>query len=133
MTDPACGLCNRVVTLEGCPVHHPLQWEVETISAFYRIDMRDGLIVRTRKAIPAHADWPEASLLRLDGDCMSLLAIFLCQPGVGMEVLIQLRDDGVQTIRQTTPVVAIRPVPMIALPPPTYAPYRASTPNTTHP
>jgi hypothetical protein len=128
VTDLACGLCNDLsvypdgVTLRGCPVHHPTFWRVETISALYFLDFTHGVVVRERKTNPMHPDWPEPSHLRRDGESMELISVDLCQEGVGMEMYVQLRNDGVMTYRSTTPVVSVTPVQPFPLPHPEYVP-----------
>lgn len=127
MTDPACGLCNDQrhpggVVIIGCPTHHPKFWRVETISAIYYLDFDGGIVVRERKETPMHPDWPEPSNLRLDGAPMELISVQLCQEGIGMEMLVQLRNDGVATWRSTTPVVSVAAVTPFRLPSPEYVP-----------
>lgn len=53
---------------------------------------------------------PHATILRGDGDVLRLRTIGTCRLGEPLVLYLDLRDDGVVTIRQSTQVIAIEQV-----------------------
>ena len=86
-------------------------WLVQTASGTVHIlDFVSGNVTRMRAAEDSEPDFEMADL-RLDGDPVPLLAIARCQAGQPLVMVLQVRDDDVQTVRQTTPVLCIRRLP----------------------
>jgi hypothetical protein len=53
---------------------------------------------------------PDAHDLRKDGEATPLLKVLKLEAGESMELLIDVRGDGIETFRRTTPIVAMRKV-----------------------
>jgi hypothetical protein len=83
-------------------------WEIRTASrAQYRLDL-DRRTLSRRTAEPADRAELPAVALRRDGEVLPLLG--LLRPvtiGASMVALVDLRGDGVPTVRETTPVRSI--------------------------
>lgn len=102
--------------------HISPRWCVVTLASCYRLDLRDGTVVRTERAGPDRV----AVDLRLvphntlpgDGAPVRLWAVLDCRLAEPMVLLLDLVGDGRHaTFRVTTPVVAIRPDPGPGEPP----------------
>jgi hypothetical protein len=83
---------------------------VETQTAVYVLDTASSMLTRyTREVAPE--GWPSASQLRRDGERIP----YQLNPNKPLTVgepaifVLSIRDDGVETVRTTTPVVSIRP------------------------
>lgn len=74
---------------------------VETYNSTYEIDLEAA----TARRIPENGDGMRA--LRGDDEAMPLLHLQPIEQGKPMVMLLMLRDDGVPTLRQTSPVVSI--------------------------
>ena len=82
-------------------------YRIVTRASTYLIDL-DRAVLR-REPRTGH---PEGSLLRRDDELVTLLEILECTVGRPMGLLIDLHVRGVPfTVRFSTPVVAIDPVP----------------------
>lgn len=83
-------------------------WAVSTKSSTYVVDLGDMTLCRT----PAQEglDGFEVSQLRKDAETVPLLKLSRCVLGESMVALIDVRGDGVATVRQTTPIQQITAV-----------------------
>ena len=79
---------------------------VQTTTAVYVIDTATKMLTRYRRE-EAPDDWPASSHLRKDGESVPYSTMGTLRVGQPAQFLLQLRDDGVQTIRTTTPILAI--------------------------
>lgn len=81
---------------------------VQTETAVYVLDTASEMLTRYRREV-APEGWPSASQLRRDGERIP----YRMHPGKPLAVgepavfILQIRDDGVETVRTTTPVVSI--------------------------
>lgn len=81
---------------------------VQTQTAVYVLDTASSMLTRYRREV-APADWPSASQLRRDGERVPYQLypnkpLVLGEPAV---FILSIRDDGVKTVRTTTPVISI--------------------------
>ena len=81
---------------------------VQTETAVYVLDTASKMLTRYRREI-APEGWPSASKLRRDGERIPYqlhphLPLKVGEPAI---FLLNIREDGVGTVRTTTPVVAM--------------------------
>jgi hypothetical protein len=96
----------------------PGRWRVWTEHSCYLVDLHEGWIERESDAglglHPRAASLPplpeRASELRRDRVRIPLLEMYRCEVGEPMLMLLQIRDDGVTTLRRTTFVHRKEPV-----------------------
>jgi hypothetical protein len=74
---------------------------VNTENSTYLLDLEEMNVRR----IPG--DGPYSGGLRRDGELLALLELRPPQVGESMVMVLQIRDDGVRTIRRTSPVMSI--------------------------
>lgn len=80
---------------------------IATEGAIYVIDALEKVLTRyPREGGRDLRDFGVASL-RKDGEAIPYLSIGTLRVGQPAQFLLQIRDDGVQTVRTTTPIVAI--------------------------
>lgn len=74
------------------------------------LDSTPRKIVRLAEDRPPVEDYVQlsASKLRMDGDEIPLLAIGNLTVGERAQLVLDVRGDGVVTVRETTPVLSIR-------------------------
>lgn len=74
------------------------------------LDSRPRKIVRLAEDRPPTEDYADLSVskLRRDGDEIPLLAIGKLAVGETAQLVLDVRGDGVVTVRETTPVLSIR-------------------------
>lgn len=77
------------------------RWRISTESTTYVLDLDARTSTRLRRADDAAVD------LRRDGDAIPLARLIACQRGAPAVLLLDVRGDGVQTVRTTTPVQRI--------------------------
>ncbi len=99
------------------PDDHVGCWVVQTASgSAYLLDLDSAQVTRLRAAEEPLPDVAVAALRR-DGGAVPLLAIGPVLVGLPLVMVLQVRVDAVHTVRQTTPVVAIRRLPPGDAPP----------------
>lgn len=81
---------------------------VQTQTAVYVLDTASNVLTRHRRE-GATDDWPPASQLRKDGEPVPYklhprMPLTVGEPAV---FILSIRDDGVETVRTTTPVISI--------------------------
>jgi hypothetical protein len=81
---------------------------VQTETAVYVLDTPSRMLTRYRRE-EAPEGWPSASQLRRDGERIPYelhphMPLTVGEPAV---FILQIRDDGVKTVRTTTPVISI--------------------------
>ena len=81
---------------------------VRTKTAEYRLDFDNGLLIRNPVGVPAGEPeaWPVADL-RLDKESIPFKLLGDIEVGKPLQVLLDIRKDGILTVRSTTPVVSI--------------------------
>jgi hypothetical protein len=92
------------------------RWFVTTLTSRYLIDLDRHQMVRTPgQGDPGRFGWdsgpPQVATLRHDGDVVPLHSLAHCHLGESLVLLLDLRGDGVVTIRQSTQVVSIERAP----------------------
>ena len=90
-------------------------WLVTTESSRYLLDLDHHWVTRL-PGDQAHGAGRQAVSLRGDGQPLQLVALAACRPGMPMLMLVVIREDGLVTVRRTTPVRAITPLPHPAAP-----------------
>lgn len=88
---------------------------VETESAIYALDLVAMKLKRMPRDAPVEIDWPNiqhtaravVAALRMDGEAIPFNFLAPLEIGKPAQFLLQIRDDGVQTIRTTTDVLKI--------------------------
>ncbi len=81
-----------------------------TQTSRHLIDLNARTITRIDGAgAPTAAAGCTVSALRRDREAVPLLKLHHCEVGLPMELLLQVRDDCVTTMRRTTPVIEINP------------------------
>jgi hypothetical protein len=80
------------------------RYRVETMHSSYLIDLDARTVCRT----PVN---PDANDLRADETVLPLHEIITCRKDFLMELMIQIRDDGIPTYRRTTAIKSIEPIP----------------------
>jgi hypothetical protein len=93
------------------------RWVVTTLTSRYLLDLDlHQLVRRPGQGDPGRFGWdsgpPAVSTLRRDDDVVTLHSVAHCHLGESLVVLLDLRGDGVVTIRQSTQVVSIDPTPV---------------------
>ncbi len=96
--------------------HDTGRWFVTTLTSRYLIDLDHHQVVRTPGlGDPGRFGWdsgpPTVAALRRDGDVVLLHSLAHCHLGEPLVVFLDLRGDGIVTIRQSTQVVSIEPGP----------------------
>lgn len=78
----------------------------------YELDMTARTVKRQMAATAPIPDFLEAgfSQLRRDGETVELLMLETCAVGASARYYLQIRVDGVPTLRMTSPIVRIEPV-----------------------
>lgn len=92
------------------------RWCISTLASCYRLDLRDGTVVRTERGGPDRVavdlGLVPHNQLPGDGTPVRLWAVLDCRLAEPMVLLLDLAGDGRHaTFRVTTPVVAIHPAP----------------------
>lgn len=86
---------------------------VETESAVYVLDLAAMKLRRTPRDAPIEVETPRDGLpaavasLRMDAEAIPFNFLAPLEIGKPAQFLLQIRDDGVQTIRTTTDVLKI--------------------------
>ena len=86
---------------------------VETESAIYALDLVSMRLKRTPRDAPIAVENPRDGLpaavasLRMDAEAIPFTFLAPLEIGKPAQFLLQIRDDGVQTIRTTTDVLNI--------------------------
>lgn len=86
---------------------------VETESSIYELDLVAFKLKRYPRDTPIKVENPRDGLpasvatLRMDGDAIPFQFLAPLEIGKPAQFLLQIRDDGVQTIRTTTDVLKI--------------------------
>ncbi len=85
-------------------------WRVVTQTSAHLVDLDRRTVTRIEGAGEPNPDAEyTVSALRRDHESVPLLELIRCEVGVEMELLLQVRDDCVTTMRRTTEIVAITP------------------------
>lgn len=87
------------------------RWQVTTETSVYLLDLDDRRITRVPDAgagPPPGLDAPPIAALRRDHEPVPLLSLISCTIGEPMRMLIDVRRDGVGTLRTTTIVRQLR-------------------------
>jgi hypothetical protein len=89
---------------------------VTTLTSRYLLDLDTHQIMRQPGAgDPGRYGWdsgpPVVAPLRRDGEVVPLFAVEQCRLGESLVVWLDLRGDGVVTVRRSTQVVGIEPGP----------------------
>ncbi|MBO0693008.1 MAG: hypothetical protein J2P58_08935 [Acidimicrobiaceae bacterium] len=91
------------------------RWVVTTQTSRYFLDLDTHEVMRHPgggKERPRGWDGgPSVATLRADGDVVPLRSVAQCRLGESLVLVLDLRGDGVVTIRQSTQVTAIEAVP----------------------
>jgi hypothetical protein len=92
------------------------RWVVTTLTSRYLVDLDLRQITRhPGGGNPGRFGWdsgpPTVAALRHDDDTVPLHSVAHCHLGESLVVFLDLRGDGVVTIRQSTQVVAIEAAP----------------------
>lgn len=83
-------------------------WRVVTQTACYFVDFDARQICRLpRSDTPVRLDYPPVAHLRRDGEWLPLLVPVTPTIGKSMTLNVAVRSDGVESLRLTTPVVAL--------------------------
>ena len=90
---------------------------VETESAIYVLDLAAMKLKRMPRDKPVEIDWPNmqhtaraiVATLRMDDEAIPFNFLAPLEIGKPAQFLLQIRDDGVQTILTTTDVLKITP------------------------
>jgi len=86
------------------------RWRVTTQTSAHLVDLDRRTVTRVEGAgVPTAAAGFTVSGLRRDRESVPLLVLIHCEVGLPMELLLQVRDDCVTTMRRTTAIVAITP------------------------
>lgn len=88
------------------------RWHVLTETALYELDLHVNRMVRHRRPEPGSLfglSAPQVASLRGDGQPVALLAVIRCALGEPMLLALDLRGDGILTLRETTTVLRIEP------------------------
>lgn len=114
MIDPWCNHDPAAVVSNICECGVPTagKWVVFTVTSIYVIDL-DNMTAQRNPGAP-NEDWGDGyavAQLRLDGDQIKLLHLDRLTIGQPMSLILSIRDDGVSTVRTTTPVQTIVPNP----------------------
>lgn len=88
---------------------------VETETAIYALDLETGLLKRFPRTEPVETDWANlqhtaravVATLRKDGEAIPFKLLAPLEVGKSARFELQIRDDGVSTIRTTTDVISI--------------------------
>ena len=88
---------------------------VETESAIYALDLVAMKLKRMPRDEPVEVDWPNmqhtaraiVASLRMDNEAIPFEFLAPLEVGQPAQFLLQIRDDGVQTIRTTTDVLKV--------------------------
>jgi hypothetical protein len=88
---------------------------VETESAIYALDLVAMKLKRMPRDKVVEVDWPNmqhtaravVASLRMDGEAIPFNFLAPLEIGKPAQFLLQIREDGVQTIRTTTDVLKI--------------------------
>lgn len=91
------------------------RWVVTTQTSRYFLDLDSHQVMRhPGGGSKGRHGWdsgpPSAALLRGDGDVLPLRSVARCRVGESLVLFLDLRGDGVVTIRQSTQVIAIEAV-----------------------
>src|SRR5687768_7607571 len=75
----------------------------------YVLDLDARTVNRTMAATPPLVDFLEVGFtqLRRDGETVELLLLETCEIGASARYWLQIRDDHIPTLRETSPVVRI--------------------------
>lgn len=88
---------------------------VETETAIYVLDLVAFKLKRMPRDKPVEIDWENSqhtaraivAALRMDGEAIPFSFLAPLEIGKPAQFLLQIRDDGVQTVRTTTDVLNI--------------------------
>ena len=76
-------------------------WHIRTESGSdYTLDLDRMLCMRGRRSGEEHE-------LRRDGEAVPIFRVITLEPGRGMDLLLDIRGDGIETLRRTTPIVTM--------------------------
>ena len=78
---------------------------VKTVTALYELDFDHRTIRREPTGI--NTEDHDSEPLRKDGSAIPFRLVGNVELGKPMRLLLQIRDDGVSTLRTTTPVISI--------------------------
>ena len=87
------------------------RWRVTTETAVYDIDLDAAWICRhPADEQPRGGQYPHIATLRSDDTPIPLVAVHQCQLGAPMILVLDLRGDGVLTVRMSTEVLKVERV-----------------------
>lgn len=86
-------------------------WVVDTRSSSYLLDLGRGTVTRYPGTLSSPPAAGRVATLRRDRDDLPLLKVYRCEVGRPLQLLLDLRRDGVATIRHSTDVVNIQQLP----------------------
>ncbi len=87
------------------------RWQVTTETSTYLLDLDARLVTRVPDAgagTPDGLSGVSIASLRRDHEPIPLIELVRCEPGQPMRVLLDVREDGISTMRTTTTVRNIR-------------------------
>lgn len=87
------------------------RWQVTTETSVYLLDLDDGHVTRVPDAGAGNADRrpPVAiAVLRRDHEPIKLLEVMRCEVGLPMQLVLDVRRDGLPTLRTSTRVRDLR-------------------------
>lgn len=84
-------------------------WCVRTATSTYVLDLNESTLSRYPSRT-APQGWPSPAQLRKDGEHIPLLGFSTIAVGRPMLLILDIRRDGVQTVRQSTEVISIENV-----------------------
>jgi hypothetical protein len=96
--------------------HDVGRWVVTTLTSRYFLDLDTRQMMREPGGgNPGRFGWdtgpPIVAPLRRDGDVVPLRSVAHCRLGESLVLFLDLRGDGVVTVRQSTQVTAIEAAP----------------------
>lgn len=90
------------------------RWQVTTETSVYLLDLDDGHVTRVPDAGAGAIEGASpvvVASLRRDYERLPLIAIAQCEVGAPFRMLLDIRGDGIPTLRETTCVRDLRELP----------------------
>jgi hypothetical protein len=87
------------------------RWQVTTETSVYLLDLAARQLIRVPDAGTGNPDGPPPiaiSSLRRDHEPVALLRVLHCELGAPMQLVLDIRRDGIPTLRATTCVRDLR-------------------------